>query len=428
MTEKQQQQRVSLKTAKDPSAGPEVLAALAKHESTQVRGATAANPGTPAESLALLAGDPKLDVRLSVAENAKTSPAALAMLARDTVEVCLVVALNANTPLVTLTSLASRADSQIRESVAGNPTASLELLTTLASDPDPIVRQSVGANPVTPSDLLALMAKDGVTSLSELAKNVNMPPTLLADLAGNGDSAVRCSVARNPSTPVPTLTKLAFDESRRVVEALAKNPLTPSLLLNILAQALALETTVDTYQLACTLGAPSKVTKWLASSKDDKTGLRRSIASWTTNPITLEEMAKDEELEVRIAVAGNIYTPATALAWMADHDENAKLLKVVAKNPNVSPQTLVACQGEYAHQAYAAFARQECSAQETLTVKVGDTPSVQTGPGGVWLTVKLWVADSNALTMQPNVVADNGLQAAAAATLPVPEVAASLAN
>jgi hypothetical protein len=54
-------------------------------------------------------------------------------------------------------------------------------------------------------------------------------------------------------------------------------------------------------------------------------------------------------------------------------------------------------------------------------------PSVQAGPEGVWLTVKLWVADSNALTMQPNVVADNGLQAAAAA-LPVPEVAASLAN
>jgi hypothetical protein len=52
-------------------------------------------------------------------------------------------------------------------------------------------------------------------------------------------------------------------------------------------------------------------------------------------------------------------------------------------------------------------------AQETLTVKVGDTPSVQAGIGGVWLTVKLWVTDSNAASMQPEVVPDNGLQATA---------------
>jgi len=132
----------------------------------------------------------------------------------------------------------------------------------------------------------------------------------------------------------------------------------------------------------------------------------------TTNPVTLEEMAKDEELDVRIAVAGNIYTPATALAWMVDHDKSAKLLKAVAKNPNVSPQTLVACQGEYAHQAYAAYARERCASQENLTIKVGDTPSVQTGAGGVWLNVKLWVSDSSAATMQTAVLTDNGLQGA----------------
>lgn len=427
MTEKQQRQRESLKTAKDPSAKPEILAALAIHESIKVRAAIAANPATPAESLTLLARDPLVAVRLSAAANAKTPVESLETLARGAVGVCLVVALNAQAPLSILTSLAGHADSQIREAVAGNLNTPLDVLAKLAADPDPVVRQSVGSNSATPANLLALMAKDGVTSLSELAKNVHMPADLLTELAGNGDSLVRCSVARNPSTPVPTLTKLAFDESRRVVEALSENALASSLLLNILAEALTLETPVDTYQLACTLGAPAKVTKWLAASANDKTGLRRSIASWTTNPLTLEEMAKDEEIEVRIAVAGNTYTPASTLAWIVAHDQTAKLLKVVAKNPNVSKETLVACQGDYAHQAYAAYAREACSSQEALTIKVGDMPSVQAGPEGVWLTVKLWVADSNALTMQPNVVADNGLQAAAAA-LPVPEVAASLAN
>jgi hypothetical protein len=61
---------------------------------------------------------------------------------------------------------------------------------------------------------------------------------------------------------------------------------------------------------------------------------------------------------------------------------------------------------------YAAYARERCASQENLTIKVGDTPSVQAGAGGVWLNVKLWVSDSSAATMQTTVLADNGLQAA----------------
>jgi hypothetical protein len=97
---------------------------------------------------------------------------------------------------------------------------------------------------------------------------------------------------------------------------------------------------------------------------------------------------------------------------MVDHDKSAKLLKTMAKNPHVSPQTLVACQGEYTHQAYAAYARERCASQENLTIKVGDTPSVQTGAGGVWLNVKFWVSDSSAATMQTAVLTDNSLQGA----------------
>ena len=62
--------------------------------------------------------------------------------------------------------------------------------------------------------------------------------------------------------------------------------------------------------------------------------------------------------------------------------------------------------------SYAAYARERCASQENLTIKVGDTPSVQTGAGGVWLNVKLWVTDSSAATMQTAVLADNGLRAA----------------
>ena len=61
---------------------------------------------------------------------------------------------------------------------------------------------------------------------------------------------------------------------------------------------------------------------------------------------------------------------------------------------------------------YAAYARERCASQENLTIKVGDTPTVHTGAGGVWLNVKLWVSDSSAATMQTTVLADNGLQAA----------------
>jgi hypothetical protein len=41
-----------------------------------------------------------------------------------------------------------------------------------------------------------------------------------------------------------------------------------------------------------------------------------------------------------------------------------------------------------------------------------DTPSVQTGAGGVWLNVKFWVSDSSAATMQTAVLTDNSLQGA----------------
>jgi hypothetical protein len=62
--------------------------------------------------------------------------------------------------------------------------------------------------------------------------------------------------------------------------------------------------------------------------------------------------------------------------------------------------------------SYAAYARERCASQESLTIKFGDTPSVQTGARGVWLNVKLWVSDSGTATMQTSVLADNGLQAA----------------
>jgi hypothetical protein len=62
--------------------------------------------------------------------------------------------------------------------------------------------------------------------------------------------------------------------------------------------------------------------------------------------------------------------------------------------------------------AYAAYARERCASRENLTIKVGDTPSVQTGAGRVWLNVKLWVSDSSAASMQTEILPDNGLQAA----------------
>ena len=110
--------------------------------------------------------------------------------------------------------------------------------------------------------------------------------------------------------------------------------------------------------------------------------------------------------------------PGAALAWMVEHDKSAKLLKAVAKNPNVSSQTLAACQNEYAHHAYAEYARNACSSQEALTIKVGNTPSVQAGSEGVWLTVKLWVTGSNAASMQTGVSADQASQPEADVSAP----------
>jgi len=109
--------------------------------------------------------------------------------------------------------------------------------------------------------------------------------------------------------------------------------------------------------------------------------------------------------------------PGAALAWMVEHDKSAK---TVAKNPNVSSQTLAACQNEYAHHAYAEYARNACSSQEALTIKVGNTPSVQAGSGGVWLTVKLWVTDSNATSAQADASADQAPQPEADVTAPEP--------
>jgi hypothetical protein len=70
------------------------------------------------------------------------------------------------------------------------------------------------------------------------------------------------------------------------------------------------------------------------------------------------------------------------------------------------------------HHAYAEYARNACSSQEALTIKVGNTPSVQAGSEGVWLTVKLWVTDSNAASMQTGVSADQASQPEADVSAP----------
>ena len=75
--------------------------------------------------------------------------------------------------------------------------------------------------------------------------------------------------------------------------------------------------------------------------------------------------------------------------------------------------TLRLCLDDFAYYTYAAHARKQCESQEALTVKVGKAPSIQAGSGGVWLTVKLWVADSNAASMQTKVLADLGSETTA---------------
>lgn len=366
------------------SAAPEeVLRGLAHDGDTLVRQAVASNVRTPKEALAALADDPEKSVRACVAklaENAhraqwrRGSPDELSsdvlrtLAAVQNVDVRYWVAGNYKLPadsLVALTNdrderlrsqvtralhtakldtaalaiLSQSPDENLRASVAGRNDTPPQILLTLADDRSATVRSTVAGNSSTPSETLVTLAHDGDESVSETAlKSVKaaigkdrFTAEDLTRLASHRSDMVRMTVAGDPATPPEVLKELADDGAhdvrRAVVDAVTSGKLDVA--------ALPL--------LACAL--TSEVRKAVALNS-------------ATSEAVLRDLANDIDEGVRVAVARNGYTFATALFQTLDtsdssmlqgvaaiHNQKAPVLAEIARDPAAPEATMRAFAG-----------------------------------------------------------------------------------
>ena len=134
------------------------------------------------------------------------------------------------------------------------------------------------------------------------------------------DSEVKQSIAKDPRTPADVLAQLANDENCWVRSSVAENPNTPVDALMQLAR--------DSYQgirgsVAMNPNATDQIFEML--SKDYDIWVRKMVASHAKDRGLLEELAQDDDPEIRWSVAYNLNTPVEILSGLLyDVDEDTR--------------------------------------------------------------------------------------------------------
>jgi hypothetical protein len=355
--------RVRQAAASNPTLGAEGLSVLAADPDRDVRTAAAANPRTPAAVLERLAGDESELVRAAAAANPSLPARVLELLARaEAKDAALppqelgrmaalsewarrIAASHPNVPAETLQRCHADSDWHTRLAVARNPKAAPELLAALAADPDPDVRQAVARHPGTPAPWLERLAGDDQPEVrAQVLANPSLSGFLIAKLATDDHWKVRQAVAAHPFTPPEWLTRLAADPDRDVRQAVADNPSVPEAALEPLfsgwfASLGAELSLLELYQQAKNL-APQLSPRLLSKLAVGNEWAKRLAARHPNTPAPdLERLARDEDWQVRLAVAQNPRAQGGLLEALAA-DPDADVRKGVACHPGAGPAGL----------------------------------------------------------------------------------------
>lgn len=286
-------------------------------------------------SLRTLASDSEDEVRCGVAQNPGAPENLLRELSEDRsgmVRFCL--AKNERAPSEVLAALGTRPDLDSEQFGISWKPASISLHTAVAM------------NTATPVLLLRRFATDHRNDVRwGVALNLSTPPDLLEDLAEDQMDYVRAGALANPMTPTRTLVAVLSRETKRLASgangtmlpAMAGNPrLTPELI-DQLIQRRGMEAELAENPAT----PPGSLTSWASSyALAGAAYIHARVAGNTSSPQPLlAALSSSPDPMVRKAVAGNTSAAAGVLDALAS-DPDELVVHEVAGNPSTPASRL----------------------------------------------------------------------------------------
>lgn len=251
------------------------LIELAGDEDSEVRFFVAVNRNTPLVVLETLAADPETQVRSGVAMallyqplGARSEQGIVEGLAR---------------------TLAADSQALVRMKLAENADLPPAVFDNLASDPDHLVRVRVAQNLNAPPSALSVLAQDSVeTILVTALEHRNMPVEWLEKSIDQPSAQVRLAIAKNINTPVGVLDKLSSDQDAEVRRGVAHHPNTSLQTLDRMRADNDLEV------LLAIVAHPRADRKLLMKlARDDRDGGVRLAAQQRLIPLLRKEIRED---------------------------------------------------------------------------------------------------------------------------------------
>ena len=261
---------------------------------------------------------------------------------------------------MSLRTLASDSEDEVRCGVALNPGAPENLLRELSEDRSGMVRSGLAMNERAPSDVLAALGTGpdldseqlgtlgnpaSISLHTRVAMNPATPVLLLRRFATDHRNDVRWGVARNLSTPPDLLEVLAEDVTDYVRAGALANPMTPT---RTLAAALSRETNgrilgANGLVLAAMAGNPG-LTPELVDQLIQRQGLEAELAENPATPADVltnwaSSYALAGAVHVHALVAGNTSSPQPLLAALS-RSPYPEVRKAVAGNTSAAAGVL----------------------------------------------------------------------------------------
>lgn len=391
-------QEIRRSVASNPSSPPTALEMLSRDQDLEVLISVASNPSTPEGPLRTLALNKAVQVRTAVAGNPSSPQTLLAEMLTSRVcspEERLALAKNAATPEASLQRIVSdRPSRELQCAVASNASAPADVLRSVLGAGDPrdarvrVLSIALASNPATPSDLRArlfevpeyreaVLSTAASESAAERIKHVRRAyrgSSVLSLLAVDEDPEVRRAVAISPQSPddvlrilsgdaVPSvaivataristdtteLRALARQQDSTVLEALARNPHTPDELRAELAIAILETAPTDLLQeVAKAETTPRDVQRRMAANSNE--AVRRALSSSSfVDPVALDMLSNDADVEIRKNVAANVRIPVPNLTRLSS-DQNTAVRATVAANPSTPAELLLRLATDEAH-------------------------------------------------------------------------------
>ncbi|MEH2036327.1 hypothetical protein [Nostoc sp.] len=340
------------------------------------------------EVVAALLGNPSTPVilRERLWQQCQKSPDKLGRYLKDA-ELRMALALNPSVPEAERNEYLQQlitTSNNLHDKLARNPATPEYILRRIADERKEYLWRMLAEHPNTPTDLLMRFLREevekivhsNVTMFDIVIANPNLPVLeryrlllskeeaqeiananqlmarrtnslyALAQVVQKGDQKAKLTAARTNQTPVQILEQLAKDPDENVRQlAMGNSNLPLSILIELtqdtsdkvrlsLAYMLRNRSTNRYYKEE----VPVVLLERLArdENKDVKVAVAENLQSSQT---VLEQLAQDGSAEVRIKVAKNPNTPTSVLEQLAQ-DANADVTFAVARNPNTPPDIL----------------------------------------------------------------------------------------